>query len=150
MNEQERAHFEDLIIKAVQETAEKMQRQNEENSFKSLQAGKEETSNLVGEIKDDHKLILTKVESIERHLGTLNGSVAKHNDKLANHDIINAQTTLVLSQLTKNYEQVSVITVDTEKFRNQAEGSLITFKWLFGFLGVGNVIMFLKVVLGIF
>ncbi len=33
--------------------------------------------------------------------------------------------------------------------RLKVESNLSTFKWLFGFLGVGNAFIFLKVVLGI-
>jgi hypothetical protein len=33
--------------------------------------------------------------------------------------------------------------------RLKVESNLSTFKWLFGFLGVGNIILFLKVVLGV-
>lgn len=33
--------------------------------------------------------------------------------------------------------------------RLKVESNLATFKWLFGFWGVGNIILFLKVVVGI-
>lgn len=128
MTEQELTRLEDLLTRAVQ-------------------SGKQETSDLVLDIKDNHKLILAKVEAIDSHLKTLNGSVAKHADKLANHDIINAQTTLSLSTISENLKSIQALSLDNNTFKNKAEGSLNTFKWLFGFLGVGNVAIFLKVVL---
>ena len=119
----------------------------EEFLFKAVQSGKKETSDLVLDIKDNHKLILAKVEAIDEHLKNLNGSVAKHNEKLANHDIINAQTTLSLATISENLKSIQTLSIDNNTFKNKAEGSLNTFKWLFGFLGVGNIAVFLKVVL---
>lgn len=40
------------------------------------------------------------------------------------------------------------VSANTE-FRIKTEASINTFKWLFGFLGIGNIIIFLKVVLNV-
>lgn len=104
---------------------------------------KEEVINLLNDLKQTG-------EGISHRLDTLNGSVAKHADRLANHDIINAQTTLSQQQMMR---ELSTLTKSEEKnneFRVGSMASLNTFKWLFGFLGIGNMIMFAKTVLKLF
>lgn len=89
-------------------------------------------------------------EGINKRLDTLNGSVAKHADRLSNHDIINAQTTLSQQQIIKELAQLTKSEEKNNDFRVGSEASLNTFKWLFGFLGIGNIIMFAKTVLKLF
>lgn len=40
--------------------------------------------------------------------------------------------------------------LENTAWRQKTTGSIQTFKWLFGFLGIGNLVMFLKSVLGLF
>lgn len=89
-------------------------------------------------------------EGINRRLDTLNGSVAKHADRLANHDIINTQTTLSQQQMLKELNHLTSSEEKNNDFRVSSIASLNTFKWLFGFLGLGNIIMFAKTVLKLF
>lgn len=46
-------------------------------------------------------------------------------------------------------ERVENRTVNLETFQTQVSTSLSIFKWLFGFLGVGNLIMFLNTLIEI-
>jgi len=42
-------------------------------------------------------------------------------------------------------DEANHATAKNSKFRVQAQTSLSNFKWLFGTLGIGNIIMFIKV-----
>ena len=142
MNEQDKQYFQEMLILANQ-------------------SGKKETSDIWGEVKGVHERLESKVDGINKRLDNLNGSVAKHNDKLATHDVINAQNTLILQGVVDTLKEIKTkdgadvrqasSKLETlEKYQNEQIGSISTFKWLFGFLGVGNIVMFLKVVVGLF
>jgi len=142
MNDQDKQFFQEMLLQANQ-------------------SGKKETSDLWGEVKGVHERLELKVDGINKRLDNLNGSVAKHNDKLATHDVINAQNTLILQGVVDSLKEIktkdgadvrqtSNKLATLEKYQNEQIGSINTFKWLFGFLGTGNVIIFLKVVLGLF
>jgi len=117
-----------------------------------IQSGKKENSDLVSEMKDTHRGIIDGITGIIKRLDTLNGSVAKQQDKLAQHDVINAQMTITQQQIIESLKELKVTDLATLKksdeenttFRNKADGSLSTFKWLFGFLGFGNIVMIIK------
>lgn len=114
-----------------------------------------EESNLVGEIKNSHTIIESRLASIDERFKTLNGSVAKQQDKLAQHDIINAQITITQQQIIDSLKELKATDLATlkkndeenTKYRNKASGSLDTFKWLFGFLGIGNIALIIKMFL---
>lgn len=118
--------------------------------IRANQSGKKETSGLVDDVKGFHQEIKTELQGVNKRLDTLNGSVAKQQDKLAQHDIINAQVTLTQKQTTDTLAVLLKSSEENTVFRVGAEANLSAFKWLFGFLGIGNVIMFAKVVLGLF
>lgn len=108
------------------------------NSFNS------EESNLVGEVKGSHKEIKSELQNITKRLDTANGYTAKHEQRLNTQDVLNAQITLTQAQTTASLEKISQKLEELSVAKSEAEGSLNTFKWLFGALGVGNIIMFLK------
>jgi len=119
-------HFDELILKAVQ-------------------SGKKETSGLVSDIKDHHREIKEGIAGITKRLDTLNGSVAKHADKLAMNDILNTQVTMTQTQIVTDLATLKKKEEETSAFRLKSEGSINTFKWLFGFVGFGSLLTLLKV-----
>ncbi len=84
-------------------------------------------------------------EGTNKRLDTLNGSVAKHADKLNAQDVFNAQVTLTQAQIVSDQKTMK----DSEKINTdfilKTQGSINTFKWLFGFVGIGTLITLLKV-----
>ncbi len=84
-------------------------------------------------------------EGINRRLDTLNGSVAKHADKLANQDVLNAQVTLTQTQIVTDMKDMKSGDKLMNDFILRTQGSISTFKWLFGFLGIGTLVTLLKV-----
>ncbi len=84
-------------------------------------------------------------EGIQKRLDTLNGSVAKHEQRLGTQDVLNAQITLTQAQIIADLKIVKDKEDATNIFRLKSEGSINTFKWLFGFIGIGTLITLLKV-----
>ena len=117
-----------------------------------LQSGKKETSDLVGDLKSVNIRVMEGITSINKRLDTITNSVDKQQDKLAQHDIINAQITITQQSIVDALKELKTTDLSTlkkndeenTKWRNKAEGSLSTFKWLFGALGIGNVAMLIK------
>lgn len=85
-------------------------------------------------------------EGINRRLDTLNGSVAKHADRLSNHDIINAQTTLSQQQMMKDLNKLADDNEKNTQFVIDFKASWRTFKYLFGLSLSGNLILIAKTV----
>jgi len=91
----------------------------------------------LGQIKEAVNRLDTKV-------GIQNGSVAKHEARLATQDVLNAQMTMSQQQILNKLGEFAKSEKLNDDFRISSQASLATFKWLFGFLGIGNVIMFIK------
>lgn len=88
--------------------------------------------------------ILKVTEGINARLDKLNGSVAKHADKFATQEVMNAQTTMSQQQIVSD---LAIIKDKEEKasiFMYEARGSIGTFKWLIGLIGMGTLLTILK------
>lgn len=117
-----------------------------------IQLGKKESSDLYSDLKSLTNEVKGELKGINEHLKTLNGSVAKHTDKLAQNDIINAQTTMSLQQLATSLQEMKTTDLATLKkreeensdFRKSTSTTLGNFKWLVGAIGIGNVGIILK------
>lgn len=96
------------------------------------QSGKKESSDIAGEVKISHGEIKMTLDEIKRRLDTANGYTAKHEQRLNSLDVINAQTTLTQQQTVKTLEEATQTLKSLVKDRDKAEGSIATFKWLFG------------------
>lgn len=113
---------------------------NEQDLIKKLdeylerirQSGKKESSDIAGEVKISHGEIKLTLDEIKRRLDTANGYTAKHEQRLNSLDVINAQTTLTQQQTVKTLEEATQTLKGLVKDRDKAEGSIATFKWLFG------------------
>ena len=92
----------------------------------------------LGEIKQS-------VEGVKARMDIANGNTAKHADKLASQDILNAQVTISQQQLLKDIKGLQDLEKANNEFRLTSKGSINTFKWLFGFVGIGTLITLLKV-----
>ncbi len=110
--------------------------------------------------KDVNDLLLKRMEdgfnSISKQLDNLERSVVKHAEKLSNQDVLNAQMTITQQQIVGTIVEIkeNIVKVQSENktmsdFMVAFTSSLNTFKWLFGLLGIGNVAIFLKVILGV-
>jgi len=116
-----------------------------------------QTNIIASDIKDSHMAInralgeiKNTVDGTNKRLDQLNGSVAKHTDKFASQDILNAQTTMTQIQQTSDLQTLKSNDKVFDEFRISFLSSLNTFKWLFGILGIGNLIIFAKIILGVF
>lgn len=94
--------------------------------------------------------LIKSVDDLNVKVGLQNGSVAKHEARLATQDVLNAQMTITQQQLVDKLSASTLSETENNIFRIESKASINTFKWLFGFLGIGNIIIFLKVVLGLF
>jgi Fic family protein len=136
MNKEDKQFFEGLLVKANQ-------------------SGKKETSGLVDDVKGFHQEIKTELQGVNKRLDTLNGSVAKQQDKLAQHDIINAQTTMSQVQIMKDLKEMkdtdlaSLKKSDEEntKYINETRAVINTFKWLIGVNSLGVFALVAKYIL---
>lgn len=115
------------------------------------QSTKQENSNLIADMKSSHTAILTflgeiknSTEGINKRLDTLNSSVAKHEMRLASQDVLNAQMTITQQSLTEDSKTLKNEAKESNNFRVGFTSSLNTIKWLLGFVGIGNAILFLK------
>lgn len=93
--------------------------------------------------------LIKSVDDLNTKVGIQNGAVAKHEARLATQDVLNAQMTITQQQLVEKLSTSLLSEKLNDTFRIESKASIQTFKWLFGFLGVGNMIIFAKVVLGI-
>lgn len=84
-------------------------------------------------------------EGINKRLDTLNGSVAKHEQRLAAQDVLNAQMTITQAQIVNELKTLKENDTTKNDWVLKTQGSIGTFKWLFGFLGIGTLITLLKV-----
>lgn len=116
----------------------------EEYLEKVRQSGKKETSDLVSDIKNFHLQLSNDMQNIIKRLDTANGYTAKHEQRLNTQDVFNAQTTMTQTQTIDSLKTILTRLEDISKFKNEAEGSLATYKWLFGFLGIGGIIALIK------
>lgn len=113
--------------------------------FQAIQATKQENSGLIGDIKISHKELKAGIDGINARLDKLNGSVAKHTDKLADHDIINAQVTITQNQLVSDIKTLKEKEEVINNYKLKSEGSINTIKWLLGFIGFGTIMTLMKV-----
>ena len=99
-------------------------------------------------------LVLQKMEdgfsSVNSKLDSLQSIVSKHSEKLISHEVFNAQVNLTTDQLNKAVDGLEKSVAANTKFVTEFKSSLAVFKWLFGFVGIGNLIMFLKVIFNLF
>ncbi len=120
-----------------------------------MQSGKKESSNLIAEMKDTHQGIIRGIDGVNKRLDVLNGSVAKQQDKLAQHDIINAQTTLSQQSILQTISEIRDKDLaslkksdgDNSKYITETKAVIGTFKWLVGLIGLGNIAMLIKLFL---
>ena len=84
-------------------------------------------------------------DGINRRLDTLNGSVAKHEARFGSQDVLNAQVTLSQSQIVKDLQELRTTSSETINFRLKAQGSIETFKWLIGLIGIGTLATAIKI-----
>ena len=131
MNQKEIEQFAERIIK---ETA-VVVKNSTETSNSTLLAG----------VQANHKELADGISGVHTRLDKLNGSVAKHADKLASQDVLNAQMTITQQQIVVDLATLKKREEETNAFRLKSEGSINTFKWLFGFVGLGTLVTFLKV-----
>lgn len=102
----------------------------------------EKVFGLLGEMKRE-------MEGVNKRLDIANHATAKNIDKLAAQDVLNAQITITQSQLVTELKEMKAGEKINNEFILRTQGSIITFKWIFGFVGFGTLIIFFKVVLGI-
>lgn len=95
--------------------------------------------------RDFHQLILTNLEGINSHLAVLNSKVASHEKIHGDQAVLNAQVTLTQTQLVESMKTITNKVEELSEYQIRFDGGFKTFKWLFGFLGFGNIIMFIKV-----
>lgn len=84
-------------------------------------------------------------DGINHRLDTLNSSVAKHELRLGNQDVLNAQITLTQGQIVSDLKEMRVGEKSNNDFILRTQGSINTFKWLIGFIGIGTLLTLLKV-----
>lgn len=114
-----------------------------ESHSTGLESGNKESSRLVDDVL---KKVANKLDEshgeIKRRLDTANGYTAKHEQRLNTQDVLNAQMTITQQQTAKTLEglleKIEILTTA----KASAEGSLATFKWLFGLnlAGLGGVL----------
>lgn len=94
--------------------------------------------------------LIKSVDDLNIKVGLQNGSVAKHEARLATQDVLNAQMTITQQQLVEKLASSTSNEMENSTFRIKTTASIDTFKWLVGLLGIGNIILISKVVLGLF
>lgn len=106
------------------------------------QSGKKETSDLAGDVKISHREIKSGLDEIKRRLDTANGYTAKHEQRLNTQDVLNAQITITQQQTAETLKGLLQKIEILGEAKNKAEGSLATFKWLFGLnlAGLGGIL----------
>lgn len=97
--------------------------------------------------QDNHDSVMEKlgelkhaVEGTNKRLDTLNGSVAKHELRLATQDVLNAQITMTQAQTVADQRDMKTQDKVNNEFILRTQGSIQTFKWLFGFVGLGTLV----------
>lgn len=98
-------------------------------------------------IKEHEEVIQTieKVgEGINKRLDVLNGSVAKHEARFGSQDVLNAQMTMSQSQIVSDLSILKNSEKETTDFRLKTIGSIDTFKWLIGLIGIGTLLSVIK------
>lgn len=83
-------------------------------------------------------------EGINKHLDTLNGSVAKHEQRLSAQDVLNAQMTITQAQLVEELKSIKTKTELSGDFIVSSKATINTVKWLIGVLGIGNIVLIIK------
>ena len=83
-------------------------------------------------------------EGINKRLDVLNGSVAKHEARFGSQDVLNAQMTMSQTQIVSDLSVLKKSEKETTDFRLKTIGSIDTFKWLIGFIGVGTLLSVYK------
>lgn len=115
-----------------------------ETAYMVANATKKENSGLISDVKNAHHEIKTELIGINARLDKLNHTVAKNVDKLAGHDIMNAQTLLTQKQIVDSMDKLNKVTGENTVFRLRADGSIGTIKWLIGVIGLGNIAVIIK------
>ncbi len=98
-----------------------------------------------GQVMSSLGEIKSSIDGTNKRLDNLNGSVSKHEQRLGMQDVLNAQTTITQQQMVVDLALLKKREEETNAFRLKSEGSINTFKWLFGFVGIGTLITLLKV-----
>lgn len=85
------------------------------------------------------------VQGTNTRLDTLNHSTAKHEQRLNSQDVLNSQITITQGQIVSDMKEMKIQDTTNNAFILRTQGSIDTFKWLVGFIGVGTLITLLKV-----
>ena len=116
-----------------------------------------EHSHLIAELRIQNTAILGGMDFLKdealhtnEHLSKLNGSVAKHADKLSQIDVINAQTTLSQQQIMQVLKELTDSDKENTKYRFETKAVITAFQWLAGFIGLGTFALVAKYILNVF
>lgn len=104
-------------------------------------------SKLIADIQTTHTELKDGITGITKRLDILNGSVAKQQDKLSQHDIINAQTTITQQQIINTLETLKKSDDENTKYITETRAVISVFKWLVGFIGIGNLAVVIKYII---
>lgn len=97
---------------------------------------------------ENHNLIMMtlgrlekSIDGVNKRLDTLNGSVAKHADKLNNIDVMNAQTTLSQQQILKDIKDLQEKNTTEDKDKKEDGKTLKKFwyeriVWAIAFIAI--------------
>lgn len=85
------------------------------------------------------------LQGISDRFDKLNGSVAKHELRHNEQDVMNAQTTLSQQNIAKLLETLIKDSKENTDYRLKATGATNTFKWIVGFIGLGTLATLVKV-----
>ncbi len=108
------------------------------------QSGKKETSDLVGDVKLSHGEIKVVLDEIKRRLDTANGYTAKHEQRLNNQDIMNAQTTISQQQTANSLAMLIASDKANTEDRIGRNGFNVRMQWILGFIGFGTFTLVAK------
>lgn len=116
-----------------------------------------EHSNLIGELRLQNTEILGAMEFLKDaavrtndHLERLNGSVAKHEQRLNNQDIMNAQTTISQQQTAVSLNKLVTSDEKNTTDRIGRKAVMVTAQWILGFIGLGTFALVAKYIFNAF
>jgi len=128
-----------------------------ENAYMVANHTNKEHSRFIGELRIQNTEILGAMEFLKdaairtnEHLERLNGSVAKHEQRLNNQDIMNAQTTISQQQTAVSLNKLVTSDEKNTTDRIGRSANMTALKWILGFVGFGTFTLVAKYIFNAF
>lgn len=140
-------------IKQLVEALEPLLEQKiKESHSAGLESGGKEVSNLAdsvlkkvtAKLDESHNDIKLRLERIDEKQAVANGYVAKHEQRLNNQDIMNAQTTISQQQTANSLATLIASDKANTEDRIGRNGFNVRMQWILGFIGFGTFALVAK------